>query len=170
MALPASWTEETLVASMEREIEAVSAALELDAMGLIATTVQEDVPSVLGVDSVAAVAYAGVADVIKVRTIAQWLAWQRAYEVAAPEFRIKAGSVDVAQSEAFDHLEKILACKAAAALRYPEAAAVLTSDGRRAVVPATGRLRTTAPVTPCWPPDANDPAYSGSPYSRLRGG
>lgn len=32
-----------------------------------------------------------------------------------------------------------------------------------------GQITTTAPITPTYPPDANDPAYQGSPYSGPRG-
>jgi len=32
-----------------------------------------------------------------------------------------------------------------------------------------GQITTTAPITPTYPPDANDPAYQGSPYLPPRG-
>jgi len=32
-----------------------------------------------------------------------------------------------------------------------------------------GQITTTAPLTPTYPPDGNDPAYQGSPYGAARG-
>jgi hypothetical protein len=121
VALPASWTEASLIASMEREVEAVLSPLGLDGNDLLATAVEEDTPSILGVTSVAGVTYGAVADVIKVRTIAQWMAWQRAYDSVLLNVDLVSYPGDsIKDSQAFDHLRERLARAELMARRYDE--------------------------------------------------
>jgi hypothetical protein len=169
MALPSAWTEPLLIGAMEAEVEGVLDNLGLLDTDLIATAVEQDTPAVLGVSSVAAVAYGSVADVIKVRVIAQWCTWQRAYDKAITSSDLKAGSVTLSDSQAFEHLRERLAMAARAAARYPEAALAMMGQPR---TPAIGALTTTAPVSPPWTGgiDANDPRYTGSPYAPTRTG
>lgn len=44
----------------------------------------------------------------------------------------------------------------------------LVLESRSSHIPVTGQIIATAPVTPDWPPDANDPVYSGTPYTSTR--
>lgn len=164
MGLPALWDEISLTGEMRDELEAVSADLNLDPTSLIERAVQKDVPEVLKVSSVDDVAYDGMDAVVKVLTIARWRAWERAYQKTLLNFRLKAGSAELYQSEAWEHMKEYLAEVRAAAMQYAEARVFVGSSGSRQAVPATGRLTTTAPVTPCWPPDGNDPRYSGTVY------
>jgi hypothetical protein len=120
VALPAAWTESSLIAAVEAELEPVTADLGLDNLDVVATAVGTDVPSVLGVSSVASVTYGTVADVVKVLVIARWIAWQKAVDVAAVRFDLKAGSSDLKQSQIWTQLTARLASAEAAAMRYSE--------------------------------------------------
>lgn len=168
MGLPVAWTEPTLIAAIEAELEPVMADLGLDALDVTTTAVGTDVPAVLGVTSVETVTYAAVADVVKVLVIARWMAWQKAVDVSSVRFDLKAGTSDLKQSQMWTQLSARLASATAAAMRYSEARVFVGSSGERAAVPVTGTLTTAAPVTPCWPPDANDGRYAGSPYRSTR--
>lgn len=120
MALPSSWTESSLIAALEAELEPVTDALGLDRLDVISTAVGTDVPAILSVSSVASVSYATTADVVKVLVIAQWRAWQKAVDIATVRFDLKAGSADLKQSQIFEQLTRRLAAAEAAAMRYSE--------------------------------------------------
>lgn len=120
MALPAAWTESSLIGALEAELESVSTDLGLDSLDVLATAVGTDTPAILGVLSVADVTYGSTADVVKVLTVAQWRAWQKAVDVAAVKFDLKAGSADLKQSQMWTHLTARLASAEAAAMRYSE--------------------------------------------------
>lgn len=126
MALPAAWTESTLIAAVEDELESVSADLGLGSLGVVATAVGRDVPALLGVADVADVDYADTATVVKVHAAAVWKGWQKARDVAAVRFDLKAGSSDLKQSQMWEHLTAKLAEAEAA---YYAAAAASASDG-----------------------------------------
>jgi hypothetical protein len=145
MALPGAWTESLLVTEMQAETEGVLAALGLGSTGLIATAVEHDTPAVLGVSSVADVAYGSVADVVKVRVIAQWCTWQRAYDKAIPLTDVKGGSVDVKRSQTFEHLKARLAAAERAAMRYAEVQAALAGG---AVACVSGTSTASSPYSP----------------------
>lgn len=133
MALPAAWTEATLIAALEAELEPVTADLGLDSLDVVATAAGTDVPAVLGVTSVAGVTYGAVADVVKVLVIARWCAWQKAVDVASVRFDLKAGSADLKQSQTWKMLMTRLGSAEAAALRYEEARAYTAGAGTGAV-------------------------------------
>lgn len=137
MALPASWTESTLIAALEAELESVAADLGLDSLDVLSTAVMTDTPAVLGVSSVATITYSGVSDVVKVLTIARWIAWQKAVDVAAVKFDLKAGSADLKQSQMWTQLTARLTSAEAAAMRYSEVQA-FASSGTLAYVSAIG--------------------------------
>lgn len=120
MALPSSWTEGSLIAALEAELEPVMTDLGLDAMDAIATAAGTDVPAVLGVSSVASVTYGAVADVIKVLVIGRWAAWQKAVDAASVKFDLKAGSADLKQSQMWAQLSARLESARTAAMRYSE--------------------------------------------------
>lgn len=120
MALPASWTESSLIAALEAELEPVMADLGLDALDVLTTAAGTDVPAILGVSSVADVSYGAVADVVKVLVIGRWAAWQKAVDVASVRFDLKAGSADLKQSQAWTQLMARLASAERAAMRYSE--------------------------------------------------
>jgi hypothetical protein len=136
MALPVAWTESSLIAAMEDELQAVAEPLGLLDLDVIATSVMRNVPAVLKVTSVEAVTYGSVDDVVKVWVIACWKVWQRAYEVTLPKTRLRAGTAEIFQSEAWEHLKEQLARAEAAAMAYPEAQAAIAGGGV-AVVGAT---------------------------------
>lgn len=129
MPLPALWTEATLAAALEAELEPVMTDLGLDALDVIATAAGTDVPAVLGVTSVAAITYGGVADVVKVLVIGRWAAWQKAVDVASVRFDLKAGSADLKQSQQWEHLMTRLASAERAAMRYSEVQDALSGGG-----------------------------------------
>lgn len=104
--LPAAWTEATLIAAVEDELESVTADLGLDTLDVIATAVTRDVPAVLGVASVEDVAYAGTADVVRVYEAARWKGWQKAYDVATTKYDLKSGSADLKRSQMLDGLRQ----------------------------------------------------------------
>jgi hypothetical protein len=148
MALPSAWTESTLEDAMAAEVESVSAELGLDTLDVLATGV-DDVAAILGVSSVADVTYASAAEVVKVRRIAAWIAWQKAYDVAITSTDLKAGSVSLTDSQAFDHLTKRLALAASAASVYPEVAAVLQGSSGAAVVGGMSTANSPYQYAPC---------------------
>ncbi len=137
MALPSAWTESSLIAALEAELEPVTADLGLDDLDVIITAVGTDVPSILGVTSVAEVTYGGVPDVVKVLVIARWAAWQKAVDVASVRFDLKAGSSDLKQSQIWQQLMARLSAAERAALRYDEVVAAL-SGGAMAYVSGIG--------------------------------
>ena len=137
MALPAAWTEGSLIAALEAELESVSADLGLESLDVLVTAVGTDTPAVLGVSSVAGITYGGVSDVVKVLTIARWIAWQKAVDVAAVKFDLKAGSADLKQSQMWTQLTARLASAEAAAMQYSEVQAYATS-GSLAYVSSIG--------------------------------
>jgi hypothetical protein len=137
VALPEAWTEATLLAALEAEVEAVMTDLGLDTLDVLVTAAGTDVPAVLGVSSVAAVTYGGVADVVKVLTIGRWAAWQRAVDVASVRFDLKAGSADLKQSQQWAQLSARLESARAAAMRYSEVQDALGS-GSTAYVSGIG--------------------------------
>lgn len=138
MGLPASWTESSLTAALEAELESVSADLGLDALDVLSTAVGTDTPAVLGVSSVAAVTYGGVPDVVKVLTIARWIAWQKAVDAASVKFDLKAGSADLKQSQVWTQLTARLASAEAAAMRYSEVQAFASAGGIAYVTSVAG--------------------------------
>jgi hypothetical protein len=141
VALPAAWDEDTLEKAIEAELEPVMADLGVDNTSVTETAVEIDVPSILNVTSVADVTYGSVADVVKVLTIAKWCAWQKAYDLVLLETDLKAGPVDLKDSQSFDHLEKRLAMAYRAASRYSE---VLAFVGGFIPVPFAGGLSKSA--------------------------
>jgi hypothetical protein len=145
MPLPGAWTEPTLIDAMLAEAEGVLAALGLGSTSLIATAVEHDTPAVLGVASVADVAYGGVADVVKVRVIAQWCTWQRAYDKAIPLTDVQASSADVKRSQTFEHLKARLAAAERAAMRYSEVQAALAGGATACV---SGTTTANSPYNP----------------------
>jgi len=121
VALPAAWTESTLLEAVENEVQSVSAVLQLVSPSTaLETAVNFDVPAVLGVASVEDVDYDGVADVVKVFTIAKWKAWQKAFDSAVALFDVKTASLDAKQSQIFKQVSSRLAAAETDALRYPE--------------------------------------------------
>jgi hypothetical protein len=137
VALPASWTESSLIAALEAELEPVMTDLGLDALDVLTTAAGTDVPAVLGVSSVASVSYGSVADVVKVLVIGRWAAWQKAVDVASVRFDLKAGSADLKQSQQWTQLTARLESARAAALRYSEVQDAL-GGGNTAYVSSVG--------------------------------
>lgn len=146
MALPAAWTESSLIDAVAAELEPVTADLGLDDLNVTTTAVGTDVPAILGVDSVANVTYGATADVVKVLVIARWVAWQKAVDVASVLFDQSAGSASQKRSQIWQQLTARLASAEAAAMRYSEVQAVL-SGGSTAYVSALG----TAGDPYAWP-------------------
>jgi predicted transcriptional regulator len=134
VALPSAWTESSLLTAIEAEVELVSTVLGLLSGDTLLTVVSTDVPSVLGISSVEAVTYSSVADVVKVLTIAKWRAWVRAYEAATVLFDVKAGTVDVKQSQIFKQIAARMSAAESDAGRYSEVAAILAGSIGYAVV------------------------------------
>jgi hypothetical protein len=65
------------------------------------------------------------------------------------------------QSVRFDHAKEMRDATHAEIVR-------IEAQARGSRVPASGALTTVEPVTPAYGPDATDPRYTGSPYTRSR--
>lgn len=134
MPLPGAWTEPSLIAAMEAELEPVTAELGLSALDVLSTAAT-DVAVVLGVSDVADVTYTAAADVVKVLLIAKWIAWQKAYDVAITKYNTGlSGGKKFDLGSVFDHIAARLAMAQTAASVYPEVAGALNGSGATAAV------------------------------------
>jgi hypothetical protein len=126
--LPASYTESSLAAFMEVELGAVGTDLAI-ADGDALTEAVNEVAGLFGVSNVAAISYASVADVMKVRALARWQAWLAAESAAARQFDTRPSSGrEFKLTDVWDQIQVKLRSAAMAAAIYPEGASAL-SDG-----------------------------------------
>lgn len=142
MPLVTSYTMSSLEAFIETELESVAEDLGMLAGDAITATARL-VTRTLGHTDIAE-----ATDMLKVETIATWLAWRRAKGAATALSRLKAGSVELYRSEMFDHINDMLRDAEAAALRYDEAAAFLGTTGT-AYVSSLGVIGNPYPF-PAW--------------------
>lgn len=148
MALPSAWTESSLSAALEAELEPVMTDLGLDTLDVLDTAAGTDVPAILAVSSVADVSYGSVADVVKVLVIGRWAAWQKAVDVASVRFDLEAGSAKLKQSQQWQQLTARLDAARVAAMRYSEVQDAL-GGGNTAYVSSIGIAGSPYPY-PTW--------------------
>jgi hypothetical protein len=96
----------------------------------------------------------------KLIDIATWRAWEQAVQALARNFDGASGGDKATLSQAYDHAVQRLADARTIASRWPEAVSAMLGGQRR---PVTGQIATTAPATPLYPPDPNNPIYAGRP-------
>jgi hypothetical protein len=97
----------------------------------------------------------------KLIDIATWRAWEQAVQALARNFDAKSGGGKEAKlAQAYDHAAARLADARLIASRWPEAVSAMLGGQRRPVV---GQITTTAPATPLYPPNPNNPIYAGRP-------
>jgi hypothetical protein len=126
MPLPTAYTEFSLSAFMEAELGAVGADLTI-ADGDALTEAVNEVAGLFGVSNVAAISYASVADVMKVRAIARWKAWAAARKEAARQFDTSPGSGrSFKLTDVWKQIDVELTAASMAAAVYPEGASALS--------------------------------------------
>lgn len=117
-------------------------AVELGAVGTVLGLTDGSEALDEAVNEVAAILGAAIdalTDDLKTRTVARWQAWRVAKGAASGQFDLKAGSVDLKQSQVFKHIDAMLRDAELAAARYGDVAVVI--GGRLpAPVPYAGGL------------------------------
>jgi hypothetical protein len=134
MPAPTSHTETSLKQFVVDELGAVGVSLGLTTSSAQVAQTVYAVERLLGVSDVAT-----VTDMPKLEALTRWLAWRAAKAAGVGKFDAKAGSTSATLSQIWDHLAAMLCEAERAAMRYPEAAAML--DGSVPVPYAGGLSR-----------------------------
>lgn len=132
MPLVTSYDTAGLEAYIETELESVAESLGMLENDAVPATARA-VTRLLGHADISE-----ATDMLKVETVASWLAWRRAKAAAVGKIDLKAGSAQLWQSQVFDHIVAMLADAEAAASQYEEVQAALAGAGGMAYVSSIG--------------------------------
>jgi hypothetical protein len=116
-----AYTAETLAAFVATELGPTGVALGLTAESVAVAEAVAEVAAILGVDDVA-----DLADDLKTRTLARWQAWLAAWGAATNQYDIASQGDSLDRQQWFKNIGERLARAEASAMRYDEAAAVIS--------------------------------------------